>query len=339
MENIVNQIIEKILSLPLSRQKAIQGLLNQKLNNEQKIESTIISVRQKNQQHSSISCPHCKGESIVGYGKYRDSKRYKCKSCNKTFNDLTGTSVSHIKKKKEWEQYLLCLSEGLSLRAAAARVKVSYRTSFLWRHKIIGSFHDVGCSKLGGIVEGDETFFLYSEKGNKNIKGRAPRRRGGKASKAGINDEQVAVIVASDRHKHSIVEVAGRSRITAEKIQKAIGKWIPEDVVALCSDSHKSYEKFARDRAMKHITINASKGQHVKDKVFHIQNVNSMHHFLKDWIRRFNGVASKYLQNYMNWFRIQRTTIGNIENYLQLALTSNSAFVSADKLSTHYVIS
>lgn len=339
MENTVKQIIEKILSLPLSRQKAIQEQLNQHLNNEQKVESTLIDVRQNIQQHTSINCPHCKSEAIVGYGKYRDSKRYKCKSCSKTFNDLTGTSVSHIKKKKEWEQYLSCLSEGLSLRAAAARIRISYRTSFLWRHKIIGSFHEVGCSKLDGIVEGDETFFLYSEKGNKNIKDRAPRHRGGKASKAGINDEQVAVMVASDRHKHSIVEVAGRSRVTAEKIQKSIGKWIPEDVVALCSDSHKSYEKFAKDRTLKHITINASKGQHVKDKVYHIQNVNSMHHFLKDWMRRFNGVASKYLQNYMNWFRIQKTMNGNINNYLKLALTSNSSFVSANNLSTQYVIS
>jgi len=339
VERSIEKIMKEIQSLSLSKRKSIFDQLNQMLNSEVKGEATLIEVRKNIQQHTPVSCPHCKSETIVGYGKYRDSKRYKCKHCGKTFNDMTGTSVSHIHKKNEWEEYISCISEGLSLRAAAARTGISYRTSFLWRHKILGAFHEVGCTKLEGIVEGDETFFLYSEKGQKNIKGRSPRNRGGKASKAGINDEQVAVIVASDRYKHAIVEVAGRSRITAEKINIAIGKWIPGDVVALCSDSHRSYEKFAKDRDLKHIPINASKGQYVKNRVYHIQNVNNIHHILKDWIRQFNGVASKYLQNYMNWFMIQKADKKNVSKYLQLALTSNSAFVPADKISTHYFIS
>jgi hypothetical protein len=35
--------------------------------------------------------------------------------------------------------------------------------------------------------------FLFSEKGKKTIEGRKPGKHGGKASKAGINDEHVAV--------------------------------------------------------------------------------------------------------------------------------------------------
>lgn len=339
MERSIEQIINEILSLPLAKREAIFIRLNQMLQSDIKGEASLIEVRKNIQQHSPINCPHCKSETIVGYGKYRDRKRYKCKSCGKTFNDLTGTSASHIHKKKEWEQYMSCISEGLSLRKAAVRTGISYRTSFLWRHKILGAFQDIGCTKLEGIVESDGTFFLYSEKGNRNIKGRAPRKRGGKASKAGISDEHVAVIVASDRDKHAIVEVAGRSRISAQKINSSIGKWISEDAVALCSDSHRSYAKFAKDMDLTHIAINASKGQYVKDRVYHIQNVNNIHHFLKDWIKQFNGVASKYLQNYMNWYRIQRVEKGNVSKYLQFALTSNSAFVPANKICTHYFIS
>jgi transposase-like protein len=339
MERSVEQVINEILTFPITKRKAILDRLNKLLKADVKEEATLIEVRKDLQQQTPISCPHCKSESIVGYGKYRDIKRYKCKSCGKTFNDLTGTSASYIHKKSEWKQYMSCISEGLTLREAAEQTGISYRTSFLWRHKILGAFHYVGCTKLEGIVEGDETFFLYSEKGQKTIEGRDARKRGGKASKAGINDEHVAVIVASDRDKHAVVEVAGRSRITAEKINSAIGKWIPEDAVALCSDSHRSYEKFAKDRDIRHIAINASKGQHVKDKVYHIQNVNQIHHSLKDWISRFNGVASKYLQNYMNWYRIQRVEKGNVQKYLELALESNSTYVPGNKISTHYSIS
>jgi hypothetical protein len=36
---------------------------------------------------------------------------------------------------------------------------------------------------------------------------------------------------------------------------------------------------------------------------WHIQNVNAYHGRLKTWMRRFNGVATSYLENYLGWFR------------------------------------
>ncbi len=338
MERSISQIINEIASFPSSKKEAIIISLNRMLQSGVKDRATVLEVRKNIQQKSPINCPHCKSETIVGYGRYRDRKRYKCKSCGKTFNDLSGTSISKIHKKSEWKDYISCMADGLSLRASAARTGVSLKTSFLWRHKILGSFQGIGCTKLEGIVESDETFFLFSEKGDKAIEGREPRKRGGKASKAGISDDHVAVIVASDRNKHSIIEVAGRSRITAEKIDDAIGKWTLGSAVALCSDSHRSYEKFAKMCGLRHIAINASKGQYVKDKVYHIQNVNSAHSLLKKWIMRFNGVATKYLQNYMNWFRIERENMADETIYLKLALTSNTSYVACSDIRTQYII-
>ncbi len=39
--------------------------------------------------------------------------------------------------------------------------------------------------------------------------------------------------------------------------------------------------------------------------VFHIQNVNAYHSRLKTWMRRFNGVATKYLPSYLGAPRIR----------------------------------
>ena len=36
---------------------------------------------------------------------------------------------------------------------------------------------------------------------------------------------------------------------------------------------------------------------------WHIQNVNAYHSRFKQWMRRFNGVATSYLPNYLGWFR------------------------------------
>lgn len=46
-----------------------------------------------------------------------------------------------------------------------------------------------------------------------------------------------------------------------------------------------------------------SDGKKPVNGVYHIQNVNSYHSRLKRWINRFNGVATKYLQHYLAWFR------------------------------------
>ena len=35
----------------------------------------------------------------------------------------------------------------------------------------------------------------------------------------------------------------------------------------------------------------------------HVQNVNACHGRLKQWLHRFHGVATGYLDNYLGWFR------------------------------------
>jgi hypothetical protein len=49
---------------------------------------------------------------------------------------------------------------------------------------------------------------------------------------------------------------------------------------------------------MGHKILNFTKGIGVIEKVFHIQNVNSDHGRLHGWKLHFNGVATKYLDNY-----------------------------------------
>jgi transposase-like protein len=338
MDNLT-QLLDAIRQLPKQEQEQLVRRVNMELEDSSDSIAQLIEVRSNHQEKHKFTCPHCNGEDILGHGNYNGRKRYKCKTCKKTFNDLTGTSVSYIHKKEEWNSYLHCIANNLTLREAAKQVGVSYRTSFLWRHKIIGAFKDVGCTKLEGIIEGDETFFLFSEKGSNAIEDRKPRKRGGKATKAGINSEHVAVLVSVDRNKQPIIEVACRGRITSDQIEACLGRWIGDDASVLCSDSHRSYERFAKDYQLKHVRINASKGQHVKDKVYHIQNINNIHHLLKDWIKQFNGVASGYLQNYMNWFRILRIAGADRNKLLEYALASNSVFIPGKNIKPQYIIS
>ncbi|MCF1439600.1 MAG: IS1595 family transposase, partial [Shewanella sp.] len=73
--------------------------------------------------------------------------------------------------------------------------------------------------------------------------------------------------------------------------------------IVLCSDGHLNYYWLTKKEDIKHVELNASANERVKDKVFHIQNVNNYHGKLKAWVARFRGVASKDLHKYVGWLR------------------------------------
>ena len=86
------------------------------------------------------------------------------------------------------------------------------------------------------------------------------------------------------------------------------------------SDANRAYKTFARQAHIRHEVINASQGRRVRGSV-HIQNVNAYHSRFKNWLRHFNGVATKYLENYLGWrWAIDLKRIDNAERFLRAAL-------------------
>ncbi len=60
---------------------------------------------------------------------------------------------------------------------------------------------------------------------------------------------------------------------------------------------------FARMKGFHHEVINIRKGVYIRKGIYHVQHVNAYHKRLKKWMERFQGVATKYLDNYLFWFR------------------------------------
>lgn len=55
----------------------------------------------------------------------------------------------------------------------------------------------------------------------------------------------------------------------------------------------------------------------------HVQNVNAYHSRFKLWLRRFPGVASGYLPNYLGWrWAVDARRIGSPQTLLRSALGS-----------------
>lgn len=265
----------------------------------------LLSIREDQLNNKQGSCPHCGSLKYSKDGREKSRvQRYLCKSCKRHFNSYTGTWLAKINKKELLVPYLKQMKEGLSLEKTRIKLGINKKTAFDWRHKITASLNPIEQADFKGITESDETFFLHSLKGSPSMERKA-RKRGKKSSKRGINNEHVATIVTIDREKNIDLRVACFGRITKKDIENAIGEKVSNQTV-LCSDGHVSYKGFAIDNNLEHHVLRADLKQHVKQKIYHIQHVNSAHSRMKDWIdKKLHGVATRYLQNYLNWFRLK----------------------------------
>ncbi len=242
-------------------------------------------------------CPHCGTPGALSRGKARGLRRYQCKGCKKTFNAATGTPLAGLHRKDKWLAFGTCLADGLTVRRSAEHCGFAVTTAFRWRHRFLTA-ESPQPRKLTGIVEADETYVLKSRKGQRKL-GRKARRRGGKASKRGLSDEQVPVLVAADRSGTTVSAVL--PAVNADSLREVIEPVVDEDIV-LVSDGHRAYPPCAAVIGVRHEALNLSSGERVRD-AFHIQTVNNRHSQLKDFLRRYRGVATKYLDNYLRWFQ------------------------------------
>lgn len=243
-------------------------------------------------------CPHCAVAGAVIRGRANGLKRYFCKGCGKTFNALTGTALARLRRKDCWTEFAASLSEGDTVKASAQRCGVAGSTAFRWRHRFLRTATS-GAIKLRGIVEADETFVLMSRKGERKLDRKA-RRRGGKASKRGLSDEQVPVLVAADRSGATISAVL--PAVSSAHLQVVLGPVLDHDAL-LVTDGCTSYPPCAAALGVSHEALNQTAGERVRGEL-HIQTVNSRHERLKTFLRRHRGVATKYLDSYLRWFHL-----------------------------------
>ena len=268
---------------------------------------------------TSPSCPRCEGKIIYRHGMANGLHRYRCQSCGRTFNGLTGTPLAGLRLKSKWLAYFDCLRDpACTVKSAAAKVAVHPNTSFRWRHRFLQWAQLDRPAKLTGIAEADETFLLESQKGSRQMT-RAPRKRGGKAGKRGISNEHVNIVVARDRSGQTIDFIAGCGALTAKALHENLKPRLEPDVL-LVSDANAAYRRFSREANIAHRAVNLRQHRRV-DGAIHIQNVNAYHGRFKGWLHHFRGVATKYLENYLGWrWAIDMDRIRDAPDFLRASL-------------------
>jgi len=242
----------------------------------------------------TTSCKHCNSSDINKWGRRDNMQRYKCKDCKKTFNSLTGSPLSKLRMKEKWIIYAECLKSGLSIRKSASICGIHKNTSFKWRHRFLQNSTSIKASTMPGISEMDSIIMIKSYKGSKNLQ-RSPRKRGIK-NRTNIKDSFSVFFV---KNRASYVYDKIFTKLCNEESDFSLDEICLDDTL-LCSKENSIYKNFKKNKKIQHSLIKQRKNK-LKNNIIHNNNVKQYHELLLTWMKRFHGVATKYLVNYLAW--------------------------------------
>ncbi len=290
MRDFVLEFIRKIPSLVYPEGAQVQAALDS-VRGVRKV-CDLIEARAEDPH-----CPHCGATRIHKHGIRSRLQRYKCVSCRKTFNMLTGTPLARLRRKDLWLQNAECLLCSFVLRQIGSKLHIDKNTAFRWRHRFSSWLYEDTPPVLEGIIEADETYFRISQKGCRHID-RKPHKRGGDNSSPGLSKKQVCVLTACDRSQHSIEFITGLGPVKGKWLDLMLTNRIAPDAI-MVTDGLKSYSHFCQKVHIQHVIVN---NKLRNGGCYHIQHINACHSRIKGWINHhFRGVATKYLNHYLWW--------------------------------------
>ena len=314
-----NLNIEEMSSLIALAQQKLKNLYNLGFYDQKEGKDKILEGRFKN----GLKCPKCGHSELNKNGKTYGRQRYICKKCRRTFDERSLSPLSNTKLSLEkWLKYCQFMIEGGTIRMCAEEVGVSVPTAFFMRHKILDVINvSLKDETLEGIVETDACYINESFKGSPIYKQfdekyfktfdksrvsclgvHFNRTPGMIPSYNNIKQSQICINTAIDKKGHILTRIVdndfGKSnnKIKSKDMVSFFEGKVEKDVT-LCVYSW-NYRKVARALDLKLMKVF---GQ--SNPIYNMKRVFKYNRDLREWMRNFNGVATKYLNNYLTWFK------------------------------------
>ena len=253
------------------------------------IENKKIVAKTIDEFKNKLVCPYCKSNKYVKWGRQSDLQRYKCKECNKTFNCLTATPLANLKRKGHWIDYAKCIVSGKSIRKSASFCGISKSTAFRWRHRFLIGTNKLMMTNLKGIIEINNLEQIKSYKGAVSIPIEIKEKK-----------ETVHILFIRDRYGNTINQIY--DKYNQKELSKFLTSKLSDDSL-VCIDNSQILKTFLKKSEFKFGTINIENKIFTSKKIIHINNVVNYQEEFQLWMERFKGVATKYLINYLSWYR------------------------------------
>jgi len=252
-------------------------------------------------------CPRCGCAALTRKGRGpQGGRRWLCGGCGRTFGASTLSVLGASKlDAATWEEFAECTVDAISLREAASRCGVCLSTAWFMRHRLceaMGARLAAFRSGPGRRCQVDETSFSESLSGNWSRSGahKMPRRRhrcGQDAGRGYRKTDGVQVICGVNDLGDCFCVLAARAEVSGADVGRALGGRIePGSVVE--TDGNRTYDKpLASLGVADHVVRCATGGNHGG-----LNLINALHSRLKRFMRPFNGVSTRHLQHYLDWF-------------------------------------
>ncbi|MGB4003222.1 MAG: hypothetical protein WBK81_01065, partial [Bacteroidales bacterium] len=92
----------------------------------------------------------------------------------------------------------------------------------------------------------------------------------------------------------------GRKKVTNSQIREELSHRVTDSNL-ICVKQKKEFKKAVKETKSKKVVVNKTQ---IRRGVYSVQVVDKHVSDFKVWLRRFRGVATKYLQSYLMWFVI-----------------------------------
>ncbi len=268
------------------------------------------------------ACQRCKSSQVIRWGRFSGRQRYRCKVCGKTFSDLTGTALAYSKRLDLWMDFGQCMIDGLSVRAAGRRLGITKDTAFRWRHLLCDRYRLRSNPPITGAAVLGAIYLPISEKGRRP-RGRPSRKKRGWLR--GPKSSGVAHVIFAQEEETldwrfalfcgrrmqppsqdlikrlSPLFASGSDLILDRAPSPSLAAFAREGDHRLLDEAGRRWLLSSRPNARPFLVA-----ARVMDPSRASQAVNRIRVLIRNWrlwLGRFQGVATRYLCNYLSWHR------------------------------------
>ena len=273
-------------------------------------------------------CENCGSSFFVKNGTYHriiENKlvqRYQCRNCKRTqFTDI-NTPLYNLKQRDKWADFVYLMLDEKSptdLISISELLEISESTSFRWRHRFLSSLNQIKPLQVEEEIEIDEVYFPFIVKGilgkekfvkyfghehKKNIETELRKNE-----KLMIEEKHQAIFLC--RHNRqgdfdfSPIKILKKGIVSEADLKRVMKSFDMTNKIIITDKEPSMIAYFNQFKDVNHLTFRSSdiKKGILENKNIHNNNINGVMSQLRDWLKNFHGVSTKYLDNYLKWFR------------------------------------
>jgi len=233
-------------------------------------------------------------------------------------------------------------------------IKISIPTAHDWRHKMLSALHDSNPLNIGEEVELDEIYLRF------NVKGTIGKEKfciesGDDGSKVNIESPlrqeekkmieekyQVIIMCAHNRNgdfDFAPIKIQKKGSASAEDLRNGMTDFNLEGKTII-TDKEPAMASFLDGvTGVNHLTFKSSdiKQGIVCIKDVHNNNINNTMMMFRDWQKKFRGFSTKYIMNYLKWFRFVRLfEMSKIKEMVTFSLVDKESYPRYKSIFSNY---